>query len=279
MNQFVETKRMYEAAVGVKYPLPYEGWLAVKDDLKAIALYVQFYDAITLAWTKARSEFILEEDGISTLMQYLLKNVPIISNDKKKYNPKYIYRVAYNCMGCLRRVQRDVDRYNLTQSNIIADGSDEFDLFDRVIGDESDLLEYARRRRYETEIQCIIESLDEDSKKVVEYLLGGKKLGKRTEAKKETIMADLRIKFAKYRSTYCNCKEDDTLRFVRVLEIDDSVSSAVVEMPNGVKAVYYGETMVASDGSIRIVFFGPERDYLIPINSAKQLKVLNIELY
>lgn len=279
MNQFVETKKMYEAAVGVKYPLSYEGWLAVKDNLKAVALYVQFYDAITLAWTKARSEFTLEEDGVSVLMQYLIKNVPIIACDKKKYTPKYIYRVAYNCMGCLRRIQRDADRYNLTQSNIIVDGSDEFDLFDRVIGDESDLLDYVKRYRYEAEIQHIIESLDEDAKKVMEYLLGGKTLGKRVEAKKDTIMADLGIKFAKYRSTYCGCKEDDTLRFVRVLEIDDSVSSAVVEMPNGIKAVYYGETLSAPDGSILIVFFGPECDYLIPINSAKKLKVLNVELY
>lgn len=279
MNQFVETKRMFESAVGVKYPLSYEGWLAVKDDLKAIALYVQFYDAITLAWTKARSEFTPDEDGVSILMQYLIKNVPIITGDKKKYNSQYIYRVAYNCMGCLRRVQRDADRYNLTQSNIVGDSDDEFDLFEKIIGDESDLVEYAEKRRYETEIQCIIEALDEDSKKLVEYLLGGKKLGKRVEAKKETIMADFRIKFAKYRNTYCGFKEDDTLRFARVLEIDDSVSSAVVEMPNGVKAVYYGETVIGSDGVVRVVFFGPERDYLVPIKSASRLKVLNIELY
>ena len=279
MNQFVETKRMFESAVGVKYPLSYEGWLAVKDDLKAIALYVQFYDAITLAWAKARSEFTPEEDGVSILMQYLIKNVPIIIGDKKKYNPQYIYRVAYNCMGCLRRVQRDADRYNLTQSNIVGDGDDEFDLFEKIIGEESDLIEYAEKHRYETEIQCIIDALDEDSKKFIEYLLGGKKLGKRVEAKKDTIMAELGIKFAKYRNTYCGCKEDDTLRFARVLEIDDNVSSAVVEIPNGVKAVYYGETVVDQDGIVRVVFFGPERDYLIPIKPAMRLKVLNVELY
>lgn len=279
MNQFVETKRMFEAAVGVKYPLSYEGWLAIKDNLKAIALYVQFYDSVTLAWTKARSEFTPEEDGVSILMQYLVKNVPIIINDPKKYNSKYIYRVAYNCMGCLRRVQRDADRYNLTQSNITADGDDEFDIFERIIGDESDFIERAERYKYEGEIQCIIEALDSDSKKVVEYLLGGKKLCKRVEAKKENIMADFRIKFAKYRNAYCGLKEDDTLRFARVLEIDDNVSSAVVEMPNGIKAVYYGETVVGTDGVVRVVFFGPERDYLIPIKSAKRLKVLNIELY
>lgn len=279
MNQFVETKRMFEAAVGVKYPLSYEGWLAIKDNLKAIALYVQFYDSVTLAWTKARSEFTPEEDGVSILMQYLVKNVPIIINDPKKYNSKYIYRVAYNCMGCLRRVQRDADRYNLTQSNITADGDDEFDIFERIIGDESDFIERAERYKYEGEIQCIIEALDSDSKKVVEYLLGGKKLCKRVEAKKENIMADFRIKFAKYRNAYCGLKEDDTLRFARVLEIDDNVSSAVVEMPNGIKAVYYGETVVGTDEVVRVVFFGPERDYLIPIKSAKRLKVLNIELY
>lgn len=106
MNQFIETKNMFENAIGVKYPLTYEGWLAVRDELKAAALYVQFFDEITLAWSKAKSNFTSDEDGVSTVMQYLIKNVPIVMNEPKKYNPKYIYRVAYNCMGCLRRVQR-----------------------------------------------------------------------------------------------------------------------------------------------------------------------------
>ena len=279
MNQFVETKKMYEAAVGVKYPLSYEGWLAVRDDLKAIALYVQFFDEITLAWLKAKSDFTPDEDGVSTVMQYLIKNVPIIVADRKKYSPQYIYRIAYNCMGCLRRVQREKDHYNLTQSNIVSDCDEEFDLFERIIGEETDLLEYAEKRRCEGEIQYIIETLDEDSKKVVEFLLGGKKLGKRVEARKDAIMADLRIKFAKYRDVYCEHKHDNTLRFARVLEIDDEVSSAVVEMPNGVKAVYYGETVIESDGTVNIAFFGPERDYIVPIKLAKKLKVLNVELY
>ena len=89
-NQFKETKTMFENTIPVNFPISYEVWISLKDDIKAAALYVNFYDQITLAWQKAKSDFTSDEDGVSTLMQYLIKNVPIIVNDEKKYKPSYI---------------------------------------------------------------------------------------------------------------------------------------------------------------------------------------------
>lgn len=281
MNQFKETKTMFECAIPVTFPLSYESWFAIRDDLKAAALYVNFYDQITLAWKFAKSDFTSEEDGISTVMQYLIKNVSVLKSDPKKYTPSYIYRVAYNCMGCLRRVQKEQDRYNLTTSNV-ATGSedvDEFDLFSTMVGDSTDILETIYANKLESDMQRLIDSLDDAEIRVIESLLGGKKLGKRMEAKKESIICELQIKFAKYRGIYAENQDPDAVYFNHVLKIDDYVKSATVVMRDGTTAVYYGETRENKNGSVRVVFFGPTQDYIVPIALAKKLKVLEVELY
>lgn len=280
MNQFIETKHRFENAIGVKYPLSYEGWLAIKDDLKAAALYVQFYDQITLAWSRGKSDFTSDEDGVSTVLQYLNKNVPIILNNPNKYTSKYVYRVAYNCMGCLRRVQREINHYNLTMSNITTDSSGkESDLFSTIIDDKSDTFENIEKIKYNAEIYNIIKNLDKTTKRLVEYLLGGRKPGKRIESKMDTILSNLRRTFIDYKDIYCDHYVDDILRFGSVLKIDDNVSSAVVVMVDGINAVYYGEQVTDSTGNINVIFFGPNTDYIVPIQIAKNLKVLNVELY
>ena len=50
-------------------------------------------------------------------------------------------------------------------------------------------------------------------------------------------------------------------------------------MTDGTKAVYYGEIRVLPNGAEKVVFFGANQDYLVPIKLAKRLKVLNVELY
>lgn len=202
MNQFEETKNVYEQALTVNFPLSYDGWLAVRDDLKAAALYVQFYNAITLAWQKAKSDFTPEEDGVSILMQYLIKNVPIIENSANKYCANYIYTVAYNCMGCLRRIKRDINNHKYTQSNIVCDGDDEYDLFEKIVDENSDPLELSLKRRCSEEIYYIIEKLDSDERSYIDFLLGEKKIGKRIIDKQEELLAGLRKKFINYIDVY-----------------------------------------------------------------------------
>ena len=112
MNQFIETRKLFENVIGVKYPLTYEVWLVVRDNLKAAALYVKFFDQITLAWRKTKKPFMEEETAISTLMQYLMKNVDIIKENPKRYTPNYIYRVAFNAFYPLGRIKRDIDEWS-----------------------------------------------------------------------------------------------------------------------------------------------------------------------
>ena len=119
MNQFMETKVRFEAATRCNYPISYDEWMALPVGLKAAALFVNFYAQVTLAWQKAKAEYTSDEEGIGVVMQYLLKNTDIISNDPKKFSPNYIYRVAYNCMGCLRRVQRDQKLHELCTSQFV----------------------------------------------------------------------------------------------------------------------------------------------------------------
>ena len=68
------------------------------------------------------------------MMQYLIKNVPVLEKDPKRFSERYIYRVAYNCLYCIcHDIKVDKDRYELETSNIQAtDGDDEVDLFNLV---------------------------------------------------------------------------------------------------------------------------------------------------
>lgn len=210
MNQFKETLNRFKSAlVGLDYSTYWE-WMLIPDDLKAAALYAQFYNSITLAWSKTQRSFIEEEVAVSTFMQYLIKNVEIIKQNRKRFTPNYLYKVAFNAFYPLGRIQRDIDYfYNEHASeyekikNRPDDMSEEFDpdngayseraFIDRLV--VSDI--YFNDTR-DDEIWKIIESCDEDTKRVIEYFLGGKKLGKKLSAKIPTVIAELRIKLEKY---------------------------------------------------------------------------------
>lgn len=177
-NAFLETKKLFIAHTGYTHPLSYEDWVNVPDDNKAAVLYVQFYDQITLAWYKTKSFFVLEEDGVATMLQYLVKNVPLILDNPNKFTPSYIYRVAYNCLYCISHdIKRDIDRYEKEMSNIVEHGEDTLDLFDTVSGsDNGDFDDVLMRKAFwET-----IENMDMKTQKVVNHLLNGTPLKKST---------------------------------------------------------------------------------------------------
>lgn len=136
-NAFVETKNMFRTATGYTAPLTFDQWNALPNDYKAAVLFVQFFDQITLAWYKVKSFYTEDEDGVSTILQYLQKNVPVIEEDSKRFTPTYIYRVAFNCLYCIcHDIQRDKERWEKEMSNVIYSASgDELDLFDTVAQD------------------------------------------------------------------------------------------------------------------------------------------------
>lgn len=138
LTPFYATKAMFRDYLNYTKPLSYEEWLNVSDDDKAAVLYVQFFDQIVLAWYKVKSFYTPDEDGVSTMLQYLIKNVPVIMNDKSRFTPNYIYRVASNCLYCIcHDIKRDRERYDNETSNIQPSGVDGVvDLFDTVCDPE-----------------------------------------------------------------------------------------------------------------------------------------------
>ena len=105
MCQFASTYNIFAPAVkATGFNLnKYECWFAIPQDLKAAALYVHFYPQITLAWNKCKRDYVEEETAVSTMLQYLLKNVPRIECQRNRYSPQYIYQIAFNALYCLTR--------------------------------------------------------------------------------------------------------------------------------------------------------------------------------
>lgn len=215
-NAFKETKNLFIDYTNYSRPLSYAEWLSVPDDNKAAILYVQFYEQITLAWFKTKSFFVLEEDGVSTMLQYLVKNVPIIKENPKRFTPAYIYKVAYNCLYCISHdIKRDIARWENETSNIVTSGDgDELDLFDTVvIGDGFD------ESMTRGDFWAIIEMMGPETEKVINHLLNGESLDAVNKLAKsykddplrdvsvtldqmEVIMEQLRTNLAAFRKIY-----------------------------------------------------------------------------
>lgn len=178
-NAFADTKNLFREYTGYTQPLSYEEWMAKPDDQKAVILYVQFYEQITLAWYKTKSFFVQEEDGVDTMVQYLMKNVPIIKENPNRFKASYIYQVAYNCLYCISHdIQRDKDRWALETSNIAGeyDNGVEIDLFDTIIDNCQDSEGNMTRKLF----WAVIEQMGPETEKVINYLLNGQSLGKAT---------------------------------------------------------------------------------------------------
>ena len=173
-SPFYATLEMFKSYIGYEEPLSFEEWKTIPDDQKAAVLYVQFFPEIWLAWNKTKSFYTLEEDGVETIIQYLIKNVPIIENDPDRFYAKYIYRVAYNCLYCIcHDIKRDRDRFELEISNIVAVSSNEsdLDLFDILMDGKSieEIYEFK-------ELEDYINSLDSKIKKIIEKAMNGSKI-------------------------------------------------------------------------------------------------------
>lgn len=140
MTEFKNTYNMFnEYIIANSYstPMSYGAWVKLPKDLKAPALFVNFFDQITLAWNKLRTAAAVEEECVEETLQYLWKQVPILERDPKKFTKKYIYRIVSNCIYC-----RSIDPYdpnvgknswyNKTQSNRVIFDGDELDLFETM---------------------------------------------------------------------------------------------------------------------------------------------------
>ena len=274
MKEFIETRKLFEEAIGMTAPISYTQWLELPDNKKAAALFVNFYNRITLAWQKAYAEYVDEEDAISILMQYILKNVPIIMTDPKRYTDKYMYTVAFNSMSALRRVKGAQERYNNTTEQYFNIDGDEVNKFDSISEDElADTL-----HRVADILVDIYSDLDASTRSVIQNIISGKKLTSKAQREESMIYHKLRTIFADFADDFLSPKLSCET-FADVLKYDNLIDSAVVKMRDGVKAVYCGEKRVSDNGKTEIVFIGPMQDYILPISVACNLKVISVDMY
>lgn len=190
------TYDMFRDSLGLYDEISYIEWLAFDDCYKAAALYVNFYKEISLAWFKSRSIYSPEEDGVSIVLQYLQKNVPIIVADERRFNAKYIYRVAYNCMFCQARdIKRDREAFENETSNI-CDGVDgaETNIFNYIVGENfEDSFESDVNR---SKFWSIVESMGDDTMSVINGILTGDNVPKKIRDRSDEILEELRVRLS-----------------------------------------------------------------------------------
>lgn len=189
-SPFYETYKLFKSVIDFEKPLTFEAWNKMRPDHKAAALYINFFDQITLAYYKCRSWYSPEEDNVEIVLQYLEKNVPIIEENPKRFTPNYIYRVAYNCMDCQSRgIKRDIQRFETEVSNItVSDSGDSVDLFDFTPDNQS------VEDRYDSEqIWAAVFSLGDEAVAIVENLIYGNRLPAGAKAHKDEIVEKLKV--------------------------------------------------------------------------------------
>lgn len=198
MNPFSEARRMFANYIGYTGPMSFEEWMKVDSDKKAAVLFVQFFDQITLAWYKTKSFYTAEEDGVSTMMQYLIKNVPIIEEHPERFRPGYIYQVAYNCLYCIcHDLKKDRERFELEVSNVCMVGDDEVDLFDTVC--DADLIDTLMLK---DSFWAAIEELDLSSDMMeFVYSLASSNKPVRMSKEKQAVVDKLKIVLAPFLDT------------------------------------------------------------------------------
>lgn len=251
MSQFRATRNFYmECLHGFQFPLTYDAWVNAEADYKAVLLFVNFFDQIELAWYNERYSYgpAREDDAVSEVNQYLMKNVAKIEADPKRFTAGYIYRVAANCISCVGASQVEINRNTLEVCNEVAsDDGSVVNLYDlEPSSDESYEVKQAREA-----ISAIIDKMGLKAQKVVNKLINpddslavnrvkgtGDKLQDVTVSKKEyeEIVKELRVQLAEYADIFVpisiDSAEGDSARERFIREIDklrESIDSATSE--------------------------------------------------
>ena len=198
---FSDTKRNFAEFVNYQGPLSFEEWCNLNQDQKAALLFVQFYNEITLAWAKATNgyEFITGEEGVSTMCQYITKNIPIIEKYPKRFSAANMYRVAYNCLYCICHDRKcDKERFENETSAIIVKDGDEYNLLDTMADKNGTPEDAINKANFEKEFWAVIRSIGDEAEKVLRYLASGdakdlKKLNPRAKNYKSDPLRDVEV--------------------------------------------------------------------------------------
>lgn len=199
---FYATRAMFRNYINYDKPLSYDEWMSVDDDKKAAVLYVQFFEQISLAWYKLKTKAAIEEECVSEVLMYLVKNVPIIKENPSRFKPSYIYRVVYNCIYCksmdpYNGQTAKTSWYNNTTSQYVQAGDDIIDIFETICDTEDIDIISAREHFWK-----IVESMGDDTLAVVDQLLNGTRLPAGVGAKKKQIIEELKVSLLAYKEVF-----------------------------------------------------------------------------
>lgn len=219
--QFIQTRNMFrEYLTGYPKNLTYDEWSKADTNDKAALLFVMFFQEITLAWFNAIIApgivYVTQEDGVSTVLQYLMKNVSYISEDAERFTPEYIYTVSYKCLLSLGSTRNtDRIRSDCEVSNEYVKDDIDVDFFDLVATTDDDY-DYEIVKVKEA-VWEIIRKMGPKAEKVANHLINpGDTLHKLhrsaserstdrladvsvTKSEYDAIMSELRVKLAPYK--------------------------------------------------------------------------------
>jgi len=225
---FSETRKCFLNNISYTAPLKFEEWVNIPDDQKAVYLFVQFYDSIVMAWHKANQfDFVESEEGVSTVMQYLEKQVNDIhlkGHPKKKvshsyyiahpkecevkrriednpsrFSSSYIYKIAYNCLYCICHDLVSVkDRWAYEVGSVVEYDGEHLDLFNIASINNTAVDNEIEYSAFESEFWKVVAPLGEKGQKAMRYLLSGdpsqlKKLGKKSRQYKADPLRDVEV--------------------------------------------------------------------------------------
>lgn len=203
LTAFHDTKSLYREYTGYKNPLTFDEWSHRDPGQKAAILFVQFYNQIVTAWAKAKEnnlyDFIEGEEGVSTVCQYLQKNVAVIEAHPERFSAAYIYKVAYNCLYCICHDRKcDRERWENETSSIVTYDGKELNLFDTIADYNSSPEDVVEAQNFEDEFWGVISDIGASAEKVLRYLISQneadlKKLNPRSKQYKIDPLRDVEV--------------------------------------------------------------------------------------
>lgn len=281
-EEFYKTKERFQAATpDVSYPLTYEEWVKLPEKYKASALYVTFYPMIISAARRMTDTTMTASDMISSVNMQLIKYQDMIAADPHKYTTGYIFSLAYNAMRQIVRIDRyhsvfmkdlpfdhcadwtDLDRHETVLKCI----SQIPDNYDRL---KMDIIEKIADKIVEVEMK------DKELRIAMHYAMGlRKRLNKKYQHRYAENLSKLRHIFWEFKDAFDIHLDCET--FEDVLNNEELVAFAVVEMPDKREGVYWKTKTMLKNGATYCHFDVNGEDIVIPTKMTKELKVTFVQ--
>lgn len=279
LTEFVKTKKLFEQATpDVKYPLSYAEWMQLPEKYKASALYVTFYPQIVSAANCAYNPNIMETDTISFINMALVQKLDIIKDNPKKYTPAFIYTLARNAAVDVTRLKTSYSVFvnNSDTLNASTDYACEYhdDLYN-LITDETDPIIAAALDAINLKMLEI--EKDNHLRAAMRYAIGKqKKLGKLHQSRYPQMLAKLREIFKEYR--YLFDIELDCTTFEDVINNDELIDYAIIQLPDGRDGIYDGVKTTLRNGAVFYHFITMNNeDVVLNSKQVKSLRVVDIK--